>query len=84
VPLTSHEHFARTLAAVLKEAREKAGLSQKKLAELSGVGRTGIVTMEAGQRIPSMLICKMLADGMKVSLADIAAEVERRLARLKK
>ena len=73
------DQFSSVLASVFKETREKAGLSQKRLSEISGVGRTGIVTMEAGGRIPSILICKMLADGMKVPLADIVAEVERRL-----
>ncbi|WP_166647125.1 helix-turn-helix domain-containing protein [Prosthecobacter fusiformis] len=73
------DQFSSVLASVFKETREKAGLSQKRLSEISGVGRTGIVTMEAGDRIPSILICKMLADGMKVPLANIVAEVERRL-----
>ena len=73
--------FAEILAAVLKDAREKAGLSQKKLAEISGVGRTGIVTIEAGARLPSVWLCKMLADGMGVSLASLMGEVERRLKR---
>jgi DNA-binding XRE family transcriptional regulator len=73
------DQFSSVLASVFKETREKAGLSQKRLSEISGVGRTGIVTMEAGDRIPSILICKMLADGMKVPLANIVEEVERRL-----
>ena len=73
------DRFAEALAAVLKDTREKAGLSQKKLAELSGVGRTGIVTIEAGLRLPSVWLCKMLADGMGVSLASLMTEVERRL-----
>lgn len=68
------------LATVFKEAREEAGLSQKKLADISGVGRTGIVTLEAGQRIPSILICKMLADGLKLPLAELVGEVEKRLS----
>ena len=75
------DRFAEVLAAVLKDAREKAGLSQKKLAEISGVGRTGIVTIEAGLRLPSVWLCKMLADGMGVSLASLMSEVERRLKR---
>jgi len=73
------DRFAEVFAAVLVEAREKAGLSQKKLADLSGVGRSGIVTIEAGQRLPSIWLCKMLADGLKISLADLIAEVEKRL-----
>lgn len=73
------DQFSNVLASVFREARENAGLSQKRLAEISGVGRTGIVTLEAGQRIPSLLICKMLADGMKVPLKDLVEEIEKRL-----
>lgn len=75
----SSQQFCVTLGSVFKEARERAGLSQKKLAEVSGVGRTGIVTLESGQRIPSMLTCKMLADGMNVSLSVLVEELERRV-----
>ena len=75
------DRCAEVLAAVLRDARVKAGLSQKKLAEQSGVERTGIVTIEAGMRLPSVWLCKMLADGMDVSLAALMNEVERRLKR---
>lgn len=76
--------FAEALASVFREAREKLGLSQKKLSELSGVGRTGIVTMEAGRRIPSMFLCKLLADGMQIPLSVLVAQVEKRLPKSKK
>lgn len=66
---------------MLTEAREKAGLSQKKLAALSGVGRTGIVTIEAGQRLPSIWLCKVLADGLNMPLGRLMDEVEKRLKR---
>jgi DNA-binding XRE family transcriptional regulator len=79
VALQPSERFAKALAAVLKEARENAGLSQKKLAALSGVGRTGIVTIEAGQRLPSIWLCKMLADGLNVPLGALMDKVEKRL-----
>jgi DNA-binding XRE family transcriptional regulator len=79
-PLT--DQFVEALAAVFREAREKSGMSQKRLAETSGVGRTGIVTLEAGQRIPSILICKMLADGMGVQLNSLLAEVEKKVPRV--
>ena len=84
MPVHPSEQFPSVLAAVFKEARENAGLSQKKLAEVSGVGRTGIITLEAGKRIPSMLLCKMLADGMKTPLATLVAEIEKRLKKPKK
>ena len=77
--LQPSDQFAKTLAAVLKDAREKAGLSQKKLAAASGVGRTGIVTIEAGLRLPSIWLCKLLADGLNVPLGTLMNEVEKRL-----
>ena len=73
------ETFPQALASVFKEAREKAGLSQKKLAEKSKVGRTGIITFEAGGRIPSILLCKMMADALEVPLHELVAEAERRI-----
>ena len=79
--LQPSERFAKALAAVLKETRENAGLSQKKLAALSGVGRTGIVTIEAGLRLPSIWLCKLLADGLNTPLGTLMAEVEDRLKR---
>lgn len=66
------------------EARENAGLSQKQLAKTSGVGRSGIVTIEAGERMPSIFTCQMLADGMKVPHASLVAEIERRFKKSKK
>ena len=59
-------------------------MSQKKLAEVSGVGRSGIVTIEAGKRIPSVLLCKMLADALDRPLTDLISEIERRMGSGKK
>jgi DNA-binding XRE family transcriptional regulator len=75
------ERFAKALAAVPKDARENAGLSQSRLAALSGVGRSGIVTIEAGSRLPSIWLCKMLADGLNVPLGALMDRVEKRLRR---
>jgi transcriptional regulator with XRE-family HTH domain len=72
------ERFAGALAAVFAEARVKAGLSQKKLAAKTGVGRTGIVTFEAGGRNISMLLCKMLSDGIGRPLSELIEEAETR------
>lgn len=72
------EQFAEALAAVFTEARVQAGLSQKKLAAKTGVGRTGIVTFEGGGRNISMLLCKMLADGIGRPLFELIQEAEIR------
>jgi transcriptional regulator with XRE-family HTH domain len=75
---TPSDEYAEILGDVFKETRERVGLSQKKLAEISGVGRTGIVSLEAAKRNPSILIGQMLAGGMDVPFASLIAEVERR------
>lgn len=59
-------------------------MSQKKLAEVSGVGRTGIVNLEAAKRNISILIGQMLADGMGVPYASLITEVEKRWSKRKK
>lgn len=72
------------LGAVFKEARERAGMSQKQLADVSGVGRTGVVNLEAGKRNISILIGHLLAKGMGVPYATLINEVEERWSKRKK
>jgi transcriptional regulator with XRE-family HTH domain len=84
VAKTPSDEYAAILGKVFKDARERAGLSQKKLSEISGVGRTGIITLEAAQRNPSILIVQMLADGLGVPLSDLVATVEREWKKRKK
>lgn len=81
---TPSDDYAAILGRVFKDARERAGLSQKRLSEVSGVGRTGIITLEAAQRNPSILIVQMLADGMGVPLASLIQEVEKEWKKIKK
>jgi transcriptional regulator with XRE-family HTH domain len=81
---TPPDRYKKILGAVFKEARENAGLSQKQLAEISSVGRSGIVTIEAGERNPCMYTCQLLADGMKVSHASLVEEIVKRFKKTKK
>ncbi len=81
---TPSDEYASILGKVFKAARERAGLSQKRLSEVSGVGRTGIITLESAQRNPSILIVQMLADGMDVPLASLIQEVEKEWKKIKK
>ena len=60
---------ARTLGARIREARERAGLSQGQLAELAGSERTVINKVETGVRKVSAL-----------ELSDIAAALDVRMA----
>ena len=55
----------------LREVREKKGLSQEKLAELAGLHRTYVSSVERGLRNISLLNIDKLADALGVSLAHL-------------
>jgi transcriptional regulator with XRE-family HTH domain len=46
---------------VIKEARRRAGLSQRELAEITGVSQPNIAAYEAGMRVPSLSMLQRLA-----------------------
>lgn len=56
------------LAANLKRLREEAGLSQKALAEQSGVPRPTIAHLEAGQANPTLSVALKVATALGVSV----------------
>lgn len=49
--------------------REKAGLSQEKLAEYSGLHRTYIGSIERLEKIPSLLTALKIAKALKVNIS---------------
>lgn len=63
--------------ASLKEVREKCGISQSKLAKLSGVSRPMINHLESGIRNPTVIVVHALAAALKVDLAKLIAQVSR-------
>jgi transcriptional regulator with XRE-family HTH domain len=71
------------LAAILARARKLRGMSQRKLAELSGVSNTTIASLERGKGSrgsgpvkPSPETLKLLARGLAMNL--LSGDVERR------
>lgn len=55
----------------LKTAREKAGLSQKKLAEELGVDENTVWRWEAGRAYPSVDLGKQIAELLGISVDDL-------------
>jgi transcriptional regulator with XRE-family HTH domain len=55
----------------LRKVREKAGLSQERLAELAGLHRTYVSSVERGQRNISLENVERLADALGVSMAEL-------------
>jgi transcriptional regulator with XRE-family HTH domain len=55
----------------LREVRQAAGVSQEKLAELAGLHRTYVSSVERGLRNISLVNIDKLARALKVSLAEL-------------
>lgn len=55
----------------LREVRQAAGVSQEKLAELAGLHRTYVSSVERGLRNISLLNIDKLARALKMPLAEL-------------
>ena len=55
----------------IRELRTKAGWSQEKLGEECGLHRTYIGGIERGERNPSLLIIKKIADALGIPLGEL-------------
>lgn len=65
VALTLSDTFRQNL----RETLEEKGLTQKELADKSGVSRVHICRILAGKHEPTLSICEALAAGIKVPAA---------------
>lgn len=66
---------------VLRELRERSGLSQEALAFACGRHRTYVSLLERGRCSPSLQTVFRLADALDARPSDILAHVERALRR---
>jgi putative transcriptional regulator len=55
----------------LKERRLKAGYSQERLAELAGVSRQTIISIEGGRYVPSLELALKIARLFKCRVEDL-------------
>jgi transcriptional regulator with XRE-family HTH domain len=70
------KHFGH----VIRTRRAKAGLSQEKLAEASGLHPTYISLVERGRRSPSLVSVQKFARGLDCSMSALISETERRMS----
>ena len=59
----------------IRELRKLTGLSQEKFAIKIGMDRTYFASVEAGKRNISIVNIKKIADGLKVSLSELFADL---------
>lgn len=62
----------------LREVREEAGISQEKLAELAGLHRTYVSSVERGKRNISIENIERLALALGVTMRDLMPETVAR------
>jgi transcriptional regulator with XRE-family HTH domain len=69
------------LGAILRELREKAGLSQEQLAFRAELDRTYISQLENDKKSPTIQTLFRICGAIKVSPAAVIGRLERRLSR---
>jgi len=68
--------FLKRLGQAIKQRRTEQGLSQEKLAELTGLHRTYVGSVERGERNVSALNIKSLADALECQASDFFRAAE--------
>ncbi len=74
----SNDRLVAAFAAVLRERRESAGLTQEDLAERADVSARFISFLENGRRQPSLSAIAALSDGVGASMSEFIGAVEER------
>ena len=66
-----------TLINIVKELRTKKDMSQGRLAELVGVTRQTIISLERGGYVPSLLLAMKLSEALEAPIETIFIKSER-------
>lgn len=84
--LSSHlvDALSDALAATVRDARERLGLSVAALAERSGVSRAMIAKVERGEAQPTAALLGRLSGAMGLSLSELIARAEGDGGRLRR
>jgi transcriptional regulator with XRE-family HTH domain len=75
--LAHSQKFSRRVVAKLKDRRLSSGLSQRQVAELSGLSRSTITMIESGERNPTVVVCHALAVALNVPLSKVIRDAEK-------
>jgi transcriptional regulator with XRE-family HTH domain len=67
----------KALAAVLRQLRERKGLSQESVAYQAGVTTGSLARIELGQSSPAWVTVRRVAAALGVTLVELAEAVER-------
>lgn len=65
------EDIRVTVGRTVRQARQRAGLSQEALADKAGIDRTYVSGVERGLRNPTVTILARLAAALGIEVADL-------------
>jgi transcriptional regulator with XRE-family HTH domain len=74
----STKAFMEALVGVLRDERERSGLSQTELASKAGLSRPHVGYLETGERQPSVESLKRLALALGTTAAELVSRAEER------
>ena len=80
-PAKASQAECRKIIQLLKEERERRGLSKYAVAQESGLSQQAVGYMEKGHRIPSLETVLRIAKAMNVNLADVISRAQAELSR---
>ncbi len=69
---------SKVVGNVIKELREKKGLSQEVVSGLADIGRTHLSAIERGERKPTLETLFKIAQALDVKPSDIVILIERK------
>lgn len=75
--MAPHLDYRRALGAAVAERRNELGFTQEELSLRSGLHQRWISNVETGKRNPSYLSLRRLAEGLRLSTAELIARAER-------
>jgi len=74
------DQLPRLFGEVVRELRQRQGLSQEHLAAAAGIDWAYMGGIERGLRNPSLTMIARVAQGLDLSMSEVMKAVERRMA----
>jgi transcriptional regulator with XRE-family HTH domain len=68
--------ISKAFGNVVRQQRERIGLSQEALADGAGIHRTYVSSIELGKVRVGLDVAKRVANGLKIPLSKLIAEAE--------
>ena len=67
---------SKIVGSVMREIREKKGISQEVISGLADIGRTHLSAIERGLRKPTLETLFRIADALNIKASEIVAMIE--------